>query len=58
MSVRGIVRDIISLYLGYEIIRGWITGTYAYNNILTTGIVLFALAVWFLLERIGVLPKL
>ena len=57
MSVRGFIRDIISIYLGYEVIRGYVTGSFATTNIYIAALVLFAFSVWFVLERIGVLPK-
>ena len=57
MGVRGILRDIVSVYLGIEIIRGYATGKFFLLNISVAGIVLFAIAVWFLLERIGVMPR-
>lgn len=56
--VRGIIRDALSLYLGYEIISGYITGQFAMTNIAIAVMVSFALAIWFILERIGVLPKM
>jgi len=57
MGVRGILRDIVSVYLGIEIIRGYVTGKFFVANISVAGIVLFVIAIWFLLERIGVLSK-
>lgn len=57
MGVRGIIRDIVSLYLGFEIIRGYFSGEFAILNISIVGMVLFGLALWFMLERIGVLPR-
>lgn len=58
MGVRGIVRDLISFYLGYEIIRGHITGNFAMTNISVAVIALVVIAIWFMLERIGLLPKI
>ena len=57
MGIRGIIRDIISIYLGVEIIRGYLFGQFFMLNISVAGMALFVLAVWFLLERFSVLPK-
>lgn len=59
MGVRGFIRDIISIYLGYEIIRGFVSDDFAITlPILIVTIALFALTIWFILEKIGILPKL
>jgi len=59
MGVRGLIRDLLGIYLGYEVIRSYIYGNSSLNiNILIVSIVIFALAVWFLLERVGILPKM
>jgi hypothetical protein len=57
MGIRGIIRDIVSVYLGFEIIRGYFIGELAMLNISIAGMILFGVAVWFLLERLGVLPR-
>lgn len=57
MGVRGVIRDIVSLYLGFEIMRGYLSGEFAMLSISVAGMVLFGLALWFLLERVGVLPR-
>ena len=59
MGVRGLIRDLLGIYLGYEVIRSYFYGNSSLNlNILVASIAIFALAVWFLLERVGVLPKM
>ena len=58
MGVRGFIRDLISFYLGYEIIRGYFSGSYAMTNISIAVLVLVAIAIWFTLERLGILPKM
>ena len=59
MGVRAILRDLLSLYLGYEIIRGYLFGNFVLTSqIVIAAVALFALAVWFILERIGLIPKL
>jgi hypothetical protein len=58
MGIRGIIRDIVSVYLGFEIMRGYLTGEFYMLSISVAGMVLFGLALWFLLERTGILPRL
>lgn len=59
MGVRGLIRDLLGIYLGFEVVRSYISGNSSLNiNILIASIAIFILAVWFLLERIGILPKM
>lgn len=59
MGVRGILRDIAGIYLGIEIIRGVITQNFVISKyILIAGIVLLIFGLWFLLERIGIIPRI
>lgn len=58
MVLRGLIRDFLCIYLGYEIIKGSIFGNFSISTtILITSIILFILSIWFLLERIGIIPK-
>jgi len=59
MGVRGLIRDLIGLYLGYEIIKGYVYQSFSFTpTILIATVVLLALSIWFLLERTGILPRL
>lgn len=58
MGLRGIVRDILSIYIGLEIIYGFFTNDFRMFNITVAGISLFAIAIWFILERLGIFPRL
>lgn len=59
MGARGFIRDIIGIYLGFEIIKGAITKDFEITGpIIACGLVLLAFGIWFILERIGILPKL
>lgn len=59
MGVRGIVRDIVGIMLGFQIISGALSGEFAIDAlVLAEAIVLFAFGIWFLLERVGMLPKM
>lgn len=58
VGIRGIVRDIVGIYLGFEIIRGYITHNFAVTPyILAAGSILLLLGLWFIFERIGIIPK-
>jgi hypothetical protein len=56
--LRGLLRDILSIWLAYEILRSWIFGTQLSAIAIALAVVLFGIAIWFILERIGLLPKL
>ena len=59
MGVRGIIRDIIGIYIGYKLLVHAIEGIPPSSDQLilyALGLLLFS--VWFMLERIGLLPKI
>ncbi len=59
MGFRGIIRDILSIYLGYEIIKGALFGNFELHIwIVLAAIILLIFGMWFILERIGILPQL
>lgn len=59
MAVRSLIRDLIVVYLSYEVIKGYISHTVTVNtNILIAVVLLLLITIWFLLEKIGLLPKL
>lgn len=57
-AFRGLIRDIISLYLGIKIFKIWLFGSSFTPEVGWAALALFILAVWFLLERVGIIPKL
>lgn len=56
--LRGIIRDILSLYIGYTVIKLWWYGSSLDQGLGVAALLLFAIAIWFILERVGLLPKL
>lgn len=59
MGFRGIIRDLLSIYIGYEIIKGYIYKNFDFSlTLLIATLALFILSIWFILERIGILPKI
>jgi hypothetical protein len=59
MGLRGLIRDVIGIYLGFEIIKGAVTKNFEITMpIIACATILLAFGIWFILERIGLLPKL
>ncbi|MEM5772691.1 MAG: hypothetical protein QXL86_00460 [Candidatus Aenigmatarchaeota archaeon] len=59
MGVRGFIRDIVGIYLGFEIIKGAITKHFEITiPIIACGLILLGFGIWFILERVGIIPKL
>ena len=55
--IRGFIRDILILYLGYRLILVWTGEEFTFIlGILVIVVVL--LTIWFLLEKLGILPKI
>jgi len=58
MGARGFLRDLLSIYVCIIIFVNLITGNMKADTIFAlAALVLFILSVWFLLERIGLIPK-
>ncbi len=55
--LRSFIRDIIVLYLGYRLLKVW-RGDEFTTGIGVLTIIVMLLTVWFLIEKIGVLPKI
>ncbi len=56
MGLRGIIRDLVGIYLGYEIARGALTNQFVLSSpIIASGVILLVLGIWFVLERVGLL---
>ena len=59
MGLRGIVRDIVGILLGFQIISGALSGSFTMDSVVVIeAIILLVFGVWFILERIGILPKM
>lgn len=58
MGIRGILRDILTLYVCVAIFWNLISGGLKTDmNFILATIFLFLLTIWFLLEKIGLIPK-
>ncbi len=53
--LRGVLRDILSVYLGYKILKIWLFGSAFTSDVGWAAVALLVLAVWFMLERVGIL---
>jgi len=59
MGVRGVIRDVLALYVSYRIIEGFVSkNLVADSHLLLSSILLFFLTLWFLLEKIGLIRKI
>jgi small-conductance mechanosensitive channel len=53
MGVRGVIRDILSLYVGYKVLALHLSGKINDSLLVLCSFLLLAMAIWFLLERAG-----
>jgi len=59
MGFRGIIRDILGIYIGYKLLACVITDTLpSPDQLILYAAALLIFSIWFMLERIGLLPKL
>jgi hypothetical protein len=58
MGIRGIIKDILFVYLGYMIISLAITGEKVTTAMVFVTILIFILIGWFMLERVGLMDKM
>ena len=58
MGIRGFLKDIVVFYLCFHIFNMWFFGAQFTSKVGWAALVLFILAVWFMFERFGILPKL
>ena len=58
MAFRGPIKDIVSIYLCYKVLAIWIFKAEMSSNVGIAAFVVFGLSIWFMLERVGIIPKL
>jgi uncharacterized protein YjaZ len=60
MVIRAVIRDMLGLYLGYEILKGYLypKSFQITDYILLAALAMFLMSIWFFLERVGILPKI
>lgn len=57
MGVRGFIKDILFLYLTYNILKIWWHKEQVNTSVLSVTVIISLLVIWFMLERIGLMPK-
>lgn len=57
MVFRGLIKDLLILYLAYKVLKIWWYKEQVTTGVASVMIILSLLVVWFMLERIGLLPK-
>ncbi len=55
MGLRGIIKDVLFIYLGFMIIKLWLAGGKITTGMVVVTVVLFMIIIWFMLERVGVM---
>ncbi|MCK5063421.1 MAG: hypothetical protein KAR23_05835 [Candidatus Aenigmarchaeota archaeon] len=58
MSGRGLIRNIVFVYIGWKLILMAVTKSVDTGNILLFGLIIFLWSAWWLLEMAGILPKM
>ena len=59
MGVRGFIRDIIFIYFGFQLLINGLRGIpISKGQSLLLAVFLLFFSVWFMLERVGIIPKL
>jgi len=57
MGLRGILRDVLSIYVGYKVVGMWLLGSKFDSSAGWTALALLLLSLWFVCERVGIIPK-
>lgn len=56
MGIRGVIKDILILYLGYKILKLAVTKTPPTASVIIVTLILIILSLWFITERLGIMP--
>ena len=58
MVLRGFVKNILCVYIGYKLLISAINGvSLADSEIMTFAVILLFFSIWYLLEKIGLIPR-
>lgn len=57
MGIRGYVRDILCIYVSYKVLEAYFWGKNIDNFTAFFAVLLGGMTIWFILEKIGILPK-
>ena len=57
MGIRSYIRDMLSIYVSYKVLEAYFSGKNIENLTAFFAVLLGGITLWFLLEKIGILPK-
>ena len=58
MVLRGFAKNILCVYIGYKLLSSALNGiALSDGEIMTYGILLLFFSIWYLLEKIGLIPR-
>lgn len=55
--VRGVIKDVLILFLAYKVLKIWWFKEQITTSVAFVMMIVALLVIWFMLERIGVIPK-
>ncbi len=55
--VRGMIKDLLILYIAYKVLKIWWYKEQVTTGVASVMIIVSLLVIWFMLERIGIIPK-
>lgn len=55
--VRGLIKDVLILFLAYKILKIWWFKEQVTTSVAFVMIIIALLVIWFMLERTGIIPK-
>lgn len=55
--VRGLIKDVLILYIAYRVLKIWWYKEQVTTGVASVMIIVSLLVIWFMLERIGIIPK-
>lgn len=58
LMVRGLIKDLLVLYIAYKVLKIWWFKEQVTAGVASVTIIVSLLVIWFMLERIGAIPKM
>ncbi|MDP2906448.1 MAG: hypothetical protein Q8O03_00760 [Nanoarchaeota archaeon] len=58
LMVRGLIKDLLVLYVAYKVLKIWWFKEQVTAGVASVTIIVSLLVIWFMLERIGAIPKM
>ncbi len=54
MGIRGIIKDLLFIYLGFMVLKVWLSGGKVTGGMVVVTVIMFFMVAWFMLERVGI----